>query len=116
MRSPKITKVRAKRLRKEMTPPEALLWVRLRVRAPGTPTFRRQHAIGDYILDFFCATAKLAIEVDGQSHGMGDRPERDVRRERYLTEQGIRVMRYPAELVMRDPNGVAQAIFEAASG
>jgi very-short-patch-repair endonuclease len=97
-----------------MTPPEALLWVRLRVRAAGTPTFRRQHPCGPYILDFFCASAKLAIEIDGQSHGMGDRPEHDVRRERYLTERGLRVMHYPAELVMRDPNGVAQAIFEAA--
>jgi len=99
-----------------MTPPEALLWVRLRVRAPGTPTFRRQHPVGPYIVDFFCSSAKLAIEIDGQSHGMGDRPEHDVRRERYLSEQGITVMRYPAELIMRDPNGVAQAIFEAAAG
>jgi len=88
----------------------------VRVRAPGTPTFRRQHPISPYILDFFCSNAKLAIEIDGQSHGMGDRPEHDVCRESYLGEKGIKVMRYPAELVMHDPNGVAQAIFDAESG
>jgi very-short-patch-repair endonuclease len=80
------------------------------------PSFRRQHPFPPYILDFYCRSASLAVEIDGQSHGMGDRPEHDVRRDQYLTEQGVRVLRYPAELVMRDPNGVAQAIFDAARG
>jgi len=80
------------------------------------PTFRRQHPFPPYILDFYCISANLAVEIDGQSHGMGDRPGHDVRRENYLVERGVRVMRYPAELVMRDPNGVAQAIFDAARG
>jgi len=66
-----------------------------------------------YILDFYCSAARLAIEIDGQSHGMGDSPAHDIRRERFLIDQGLRVLRYPAELVMRDPNGVAQAIFDA---
>jgi len=66
-----------------------------------------------YILDFYCSAARLAIEIDGQSHGMGGRPAHDVRREKFLIDQGLRVLRYPAELVMRDPNGVAQAIFDA---
>ena len=56
----------------------------------------------------------LVVEIDGQSHGMGDRPAHDLRRETFLIEQGLRVLRYPAELVMRDPNGVAQAVFDAA--
>jgi len=116
MRAAKITVARAKKLRSEMTPPEALLWVRLRHRTPGYPTFRRQHPIGPYILDFYCASAKLAVEVDGQSHGMGDHPARDVRRERYLVDLGLRVLRYQASEVMKDPNGVAQAIFDAARG
>jgi len=67
-----------------------------------------------YILDFYCSAARLAIEIDGQSHGMGDGPAHDLRREKFLIDQGLRVLRYPAELVMRDPNGVAQAIFDAA--
>ena len=97
-----------------MTPPELLLWVRLRHRTPGLPTFRRQHPFPPYILDFYCVSAKLAVEIDGQSHGMGDRPAHDERREQYLIEHGVRVLRYQAELVMHDPNGVAQAIFDAA--
>jgi len=52
MRAVKITLDRARKLRAEMTPPEALLWVRLRNRSTGCPTFRRQHPIGSYILDF----------------------------------------------------------------
>ena len=58
--------------------------------------------------------ARLAIEIDGQAHAMGDRPVRDELREVYLARAGIQVMRYPASEVMRDPNGVADAIFDAA--
>jgi very-short-patch-repair endonuclease len=99
-------------MRGALTPPELALWVRLRVRAPR---FRRQHPFGPYILDFYCAKAKLAVEVDGQSHDMGERPGRDVRRDAYLAGEGVRVMRYRATEVIADPNGVAQAIFEAAT-
>ena len=97
-----------------MTPPEILLWSRLRVRAPGRPAFRRQHPLGPYILDFYCPKASLAIEIDGQGHGMGDRPERDVARQDFLERQGLRVLRYHASEVMTDPNGVAQSIVDAA--
>ena len=116
MRAAKITFDRARKLRAEMTPPEALLWVRLRNRSTGCPTFRRQHPIGPYIPDFYCASARLAVEIDGQSHGIGDRPLLDVGRSQYLAEQGVRVLRYQATEVMHDPNGVSQAIFDAARG
>jgi len=113
MSGPRKTIERARSLRSSMTPPELLLWARLRHRTPGLPSFRRQHPMPPYILDFYCSAARLAIEIDGQSHGMGGRPAHDVRREKFLIDQGLRVLRYPAELVMRDPNGVAQAIFDA---
>jgi very-short-patch-repair endonuclease len=106
----------ARALRKALTPPEALLWTRLRGHGQPRPKFRRQHPIGPYVLDFYCALAKLAIEVDGQSHGAGDRPQRDLRRDAYLARLGIRVIRYPASEVMADPNGIANAIFDAARG
>jgi very-short-patch-repair endonuclease len=61
----------------------------LRERAPGKPVFRRQHPIGPYVLDFYCATARLAIEIDGASHEFGDRPERDERRHVWLKQHGI---------------------------
>jgi very-short-patch-repair endonuclease len=97
-----------------MTPPELLLWARLRARHPDKPTFRRQHPVGPYILDFYCAKAKLAVEVDGQSHGMGDRHDRDEARDEYPRRAGIRVVRFLASDVMADPNGIAQSIVEAA--
>ena len=55
---------RARRLRRDMSVPEVMLWVRLRLR-PGGYKFRRQHPAGPYILDFFCNDARMAIEVDG---------------------------------------------------
>jgi very-short-patch-repair endonuclease len=58
--------------------------------------FRRQHPIGPYVLDFFCARARLAIEIDGISHDMGDRPQRDIRRDAWLEAQGLTVLRIAA--------------------
>ena len=110
----RLTPIRAKVLRGAMTRPEFLLWERLRIRQPGQPIFRRQHPVGPYILDFFCFRAKLAIEIDGQGHGMGDRPARDATRDAYLAREGIRTIRYQASDVMADPNGVAAGIFDAA--
>jgi very-short-patch-repair endonuclease len=114
IRSTQITQDRAQSLRKTLTPPEAALRVRLKRQGRGAPKFRRQHPFGPYILDFYCAAAKLAIEIDGQSHHFGDAPERDARRDAFLVAQGIRVIRYAASEVKRDPDGIAQAIYEAA--
>jgi very-short-patch-repair endonuclease len=72
-----------------------MLWNRLRERALGKPIFRRQHPIGPYVLDFYCAKARLAIELDGASHDLGDRPQRDQRRDAWLKAHGIRVVRVP---------------------
>ena len=98
-----------------MSPPELALWVRLRTRDEERLNFRRQHPIGPYVLDFYYAKARLAIEVDGQSHDFGHRPERDRRRDAYLASIGLQVVRYLAEDVRRDPNGVAQSIVDTAS-
>ena len=69
----KITVSKARKLRRAMSPPEAILWNVLRTR-PADLTFRRQHPVGRYILDFYCPGARLAIEEDGVGHDMGDRP------------------------------------------
>ncbi len=103
-------------MRATLTPPELALWARLRARGEGQPVFRRQHPFGPYIFDFYCAKARLAIEIDGQSHAMGERPDHDVRRDAYLARAGVRVMRYTAAEVMTDPNGVALAVMDAARG
>jgi very-short-patch-repair endonuclease len=115
MRSSKLIHDRAKSLRRDLAPPEVVLWKRLRARGANGPIFRRQHPFGPYILDFYCAKSRLAVEVDGQSHDLGDRPAHDVVRDAYLARRGIRVMRYRAAEVMRDADGVTQAIFEAAA-
>ncbi|WP_204270871.1 DUF559 domain-containing protein, partial [Escherichia coli] len=62
---------------------------------PAWPRFRKQHAAGPYVLDFYCAPAMLAIEVDGEAHARGDRPARDATRDAWLAEQGVKVLRYP---------------------
>ncbi len=85
----------AKRLRKAMTPPEIAMWLALRHNDAGL-RFRKQYAAADYVLDFYCATARLAIEVDGEAHNRGTRPVRDAVRDGWLVAQGIRVLRYPA--------------------
>jgi len=107
MRSPTPNHAFAKKLRSELSLPEKLLWVRLRARKPGQPTFRRQHPIRPYVLDFYCSDARLCFEIDGASHGFGDRPERDDRRDAWLRAQGIEVVRIPASSVLDDPEAVA---------
>ncbi len=105
----------ARRLRSALTPPEAAIWARLRVRDTGI-SFRRQHPVGPYVLDFYCARARLAIEIDGLVHTTGDRPERDEARDVWLAGQGIEVLRIPASDVMANPDEVAYGIWLAAKG
>ncbi len=97
----------ARRLRRELSLPEKLLWVRLK----GTDVrFRRQHPIGPYVLDFYCPSAKLAIEVDGAAHDFGDRPARDEKRTQWLGGEGIDILRIPARDLLADPDAVADAL------
>ena len=99
-----------------MSLPEALLWRELRKR-PGGLKFRRQHPSGPYILDFYCSDARLAIEVDGETHARGDRPARDELRDAWFAEHGVVTLRVPASEVLRDIGdaleGVIVTAFEA---
>jgi very-short-patch-repair endonuclease len=115
MRAPPQTIANARRLRRALSPPEARLWVRLRQRAPGLATFRRQHPIGPYVLDFYCAKARLAIEIDGMSHDIGDQPLRDIRRNEWLQARGVTVMRIAAGDVMRALDETADGIVRMAT-
>ena len=102
----------ARALRRAMSLPETMLWQRLRRRA-GSVKFRRQHPVAGYVLDFYCAAAKLAIEIDGEVHSRGDRPQRDAERDARLTALGLDVVRIPAAKVLRDPDAAAEAIIAA---
>ncbi len=99
----------AKRLRKQMTPPEIALWLALRTNDEGLP-FRKQHAAGPYVLDFYCAPARLAIEVDGEAHNHGNRAERDAARDAWLVSQNIQVLRYPAREMLANLDDVVRQI------
>jgi very-short-patch-repair endonuclease len=109
------TIVKARELRRSMSLPEGLLWQELRKR-PGGFKFRRQHPCGPFILDFYCALKCLAIEVDGFSHSLGDRPERDAARDAWLTSQGIRTIRFDAKDVLDDMPSIVRMILETCSG
>ena len=101
----------SRRLRRTPTDAEALLWRRLRSSQAGGYKFRRQHAIGRYVLDFFCHDAGVAIEVDGSQHAEDN--HRDEIRTRYLQTLGIRVIRFTNLEVLTETDAVLDAIFEA---
>jgi very-short-patch-repair endonuclease len=94
-----------------MTVPEVKLWAIFRTHPSGV-RLRRQHPVGPFILDFYCAQAPLAIEIDGAVHDMGDRPERDLARDRWLADRGIAMLRVSAADVMANTDAVVVAICE----
>lgn len=98
----------AKRLRRSMSPPEALLWQFLR-RSPAGIKFRRQYAIGPYVADFYCPNARLVIEIDGQVHNFERQATHDLERDRLINKLGVRIERIAAADVMRDATAVAEA-------
>jgi very-short-patch-repair endonuclease len=99
---------KAKKLRREMTAPEVYLWQYLRTQT--LVKIRRQHPVGPYVLDFFCSKAKLAIEVDGIIHDMGENPQRDAARDLALAKLGIRTIRIPASDVLKNSAEAAYAV------
>ncbi|MFW2830938.1 endonuclease domain-containing protein [Sphingomonas sp. ID0503] len=99
--------------RRDMSLPEVLLWAVLRAR-PGGLKFRREHPSGDYSIDFYCSDARLAIEVDGEAHARGDRPNRDAARDAWFGSHGIYTMRVPAADILRDLDAVTHGILEKA--
>ncbi|WP_213980250.1 endonuclease domain-containing protein [Sphingomonas sp. dw_22] len=104
---------RARELRRELTLPEVLLWQRLRGRAIDQH-WRKQHPAGPYSLDFYCDVAKLCIEVDGEAHERGDRPDRDAKRDAWLAVHGITTLRIPAAEVLGNLEGVVRLVTEHA--
>ena len=98
---------RAANLRKNMTPAEKKLWAYLERSQLGL-RFRRQHAIGNFIVDFCCIKKKIIIELDGSQHL--DMQEYDEDRTKYLESRGYRVIRFWNNDVMKDIEGVILAI------
>jgi very-short-patch-repair endonuclease len=115
LHGPKTTQKLAKQLRRQMSLPELLLWRELRSR-PGGLRFRRQHPAGPYVLNFFCPAYRLAVEVDGEAHGRGDRPDRDAARDEWLRSAGVCVLRIPARLILSDLESCVRHIVVTACG
>ena len=103
----KLTRL-AQKLRKEMTKEEKQLWYQYLRTYPIQ--FRRQVTCGPYILDFYCARAKLAIELDGSQHYDPENTQADQARTRYLNAVGICVLRIPNNAIWENLPGVCQQI------
>jgi len=96
-----------KNLRKASTPQEKILWSRLRINVFEFK-FRRQHGVGNFIVDFYCPAGKLAVELDGGQHL--DNKEYDIERTNYFESLGIKVIRFWNDEIDKDICGVLQKI------
>jgi adenine-specific DNA-methyltransferase len=98
----------ARRLRRTPTDAEMRLWWHLRQKNLGGFRFRRQHPLGPYVVDFFCAEARLIVEVDGGQHA-----EESDTRSRWIEAQGYRLIRFWNNDVLGNTEGVLQEILAA---
>jgi very-short-patch-repair endonuclease len=101
---------RRRYLRREATDAESLLWKHLRDRRFEGHKFRRQHPVGPFILDFYCAQTRVAIELDGGQHFEPSAQAYDERRTEFLLSQGIAVLRFPTDLVFTELTVVLECI------
>ena len=102
---------RARGLRRGSTFPERLLWSRLRNGRCAGLKFRRQHALGPYVADYFCASARIVVELDGRSQD--GQEARDGERQNYLERHGLRVIRFTNDEVLANLEGVVEGIAAA---
>ena len=105
----------ARSLRNQMTEPEKRLWRFLRAGQLGGFKFRRQVAIGPYVVDFVCLSQKLIIELDGPQHQEQLAAEHDARRTAWLNDIGYRVLRFPNHQLDEEIHSVVDQIREALS-
>jgi very-short-patch-repair endonuclease len=100
---------RAKELRRDMTPAEKILWDEVRANRLGMH-FRRQQVIAGFIVDFYCHSAALVVEVDGDIHDL--QREEDDKREKALRELGLRILRFRNDKVLSNLSTVIRIIRE----
>ena len=104
-----VTKQNSRSLRREMTDAEKLLWRQLRMKQFEGHKFRRQHPLGNYIVDFVCLEAALILEVDGGQHA--ENANNDAIRTQWLQEKGFHVMRFWNNEVLNNIEGVKLAVW-----
>ena len=103
-------KVIRRKLRNAMTPAEARLWTYLKKGQLDGRKFRRQHSVGRYVLDFYCPSEKLSVELDGESHAGPIAAAHDAERSDYLKALGIRVIRFENQVVWDMPESMLERI------
>ena len=103
----------ARELRRAGNDAEEALWRIVRNRRLLGLKFRRQHALGPFVADFYCVERRLVIEVDGGVHDSSDARARDPARDRWMAERGIVVLRMPADTVLLRPDEAVLAIVNA---
>ena len=99
-----------RQLRKHMPSAEVMLWMRLRAKQLLGQKFRRQYSVGPFIIDFYCIDARLAVELDGDSHFTPEAKLKDAERDRYIRSFGIRVLRFTNTDIYENMDGVIEAI------
>jgi very-short-patch-repair endonuclease len=104
----------ARQQRNSPTLPEGLIWRELKAGKSGLK-FRRQHPVGPYVIDFYCAAGKIGFEIDGIAHDLGANPKKDAGRDAWLRERGITIVRIAASEVLDDPVSVSEMMARIAA-
>jgi len=109
--NPRFRTLRSK-LRSQMTSPEQVMWTHLRSKQFNSLKFRRQHGIGDFIVDFYCPEKHVVIEIDGDTHAEEKQIQLDKIRESYLKSLGVRIIRYCNYDIMTNIEGVLEDLWK----
>jgi very-short-patch-repair endonuclease len=99
-------------MRKNPTDAEKRLWAKLRMRQLNGFQFYRQRIVVNYIVDFYCPRAKLVIEVDGGQHYFGKTQKADLKRDEYLVNIGLKVLRFSDRDVLLNTEGVVEYVLQ----
>ena len=102
--------IKRKELRKHSTAAECVLWNAIKNKQVESLRFRRQHSIGPYIMDFYCPSIKLCIELDGGIHEQLAEHNRDDIRTQYINQQGITILRFTNSTVYYNINSIIESI------
>jgi very-short-patch-repair endonuclease len=108
--NPKSQKDFRRHLRNNLTPAEITLWGYLKNGQVGGYKFRRQHGLGQYVMDFYCPELKLCVELDGEVHDSEQAFNHDEERTAFLQENGISVLRFENYIVREDIQAIINAI------
>ena len=105
-------KEKRKFLRNNSTSAESVLWTILKNKQVAGLKFRRQHSIGNYIVDFYCTKLNLIIELDGEYHASYQAIIRDEKRDKYLESYGMTMLRFENRIVFEKPGEIIDQIIE----